>query len=59
VPNEIVIRLDMGELLKDLPKDGEIVEKPVVPKGYRCQDCWRDDGEHEDGCIHRRIEGHS
>lgn len=51
---ELHIHLDVGELTKQLEpkleKLEELTQKPIIPAGYRCQGCWKDDGNHESNC---------
>lgn len=29
--------------------------RTVVPAGYRCAECWRDDGQHEPTCEFKSV----
>lgn len=40
----------LGALLKAAMDAQERPERIVVPVGYKCVECYRDDGGHESGC---------
>jgi hypothetical protein len=44
---QLHVHIDLADMLKDAPPSEATV---TVPPGYRCQNCWRNDGAHDVEC---------